>query len=233
LLREGIASVLRRTSYKVLAGVALPSELEPARFPTGRRVLTIIGLDGKNEIDDAAENIQLLRSLVPDSKIVLILETNGSVDLSRFLPLAFDSCVVNLRSPDILVKALELTLLNQRALVFGRAVGAWLGEQRKMSVMDVEDRSRGIQFSHRERQVLVSLAHGESNKAIARLCQLSEATIKVYLKAVLRKTNAKNRTQAAIWAIKHGFHNAALDDHTGQELIGDAPSLSPTDAGTA
>jgi DNA-binding NarL/FixJ family response regulator len=46
------------------------------------------------------------------------------------------------------------------------------------------------------------------NKVIARLCHISEATVKVHLKAILRKTNARNRTQAAIWAIEHGLADA-------------------------
>jgi two-component system nitrate/nitrite response regulator NarL len=64
------------------------------------------------------------------------------------------------------------------------------------------------QLSHRERQVLICLSRGGSNKVIARLCHISEATVKVHLKAILRKTNARNRTQAAVWAIEHGVADA-------------------------
>jgi DNA-binding CsgD family transcriptional regulator len=74
--------------------------------------------------------------------------------------------------------------------------------------------SAAMQLSSRERKVLISLAHGRSNKAIARLCQLSEATVKVHLKAILRKTNTRNRTQAAIWAIEHQFREDALVEAT-------------------
>ena len=49
------------------------------------------------------------------------------------------------------------------------------------------------------------LVHGESNKLIARQLGITEATVKVHLKAVLRKLNVSNRTQAAIWAVRNGF----------------------------
>jgi DNA-binding NarL/FixJ family response regulator len=62
-------------------------------------------------------------------------------------------------------------------------------------------------LSPRERQILISLATGKSNKAIARLHNLSEATVKVHLKSILRKTKKHNRTQAAIWAIEQGFQD--------------------------
>jgi two-component system nitrate/nitrite response regulator NarL len=41
---------------------------------------------------------------------------------------------------------------------------------------------------------------GESTKIIARTCHIAEATVKIHLRAILRKLNAQNRTEAAIWA---------------------------------
>ena len=61
------------------------------------------------------------------------------------------------------------------------------------------------QLSERERQVLACLTRGESNKLIARNCSIAEATVKVHLKAILRKIAVSNRTQAALWALAHGL----------------------------
>jgi DNA-binding CsgD family transcriptional regulator len=80
------------------------------------------------------------------------------------------------------------------------------------------------QLSPRERQVAMCLAHGKSNKEIARLCTISEATVKVYLKAILRKMRLKNRTQAAVWVIRHGFG----DDYSKQRVSADNSPPSPT-----
>jgi len=60
-------------------------------------------------------------------------------------------------------------------------------------------------LSVRETQILRFLLSGYSNKAIARQLNIAEATVKVHLKGVLRKVNAANRTQAAIWALSHGL----------------------------
>jgi two-component system, NarL family, nitrate/nitrite response regulator NarL len=61
--------------------------------------------------------------------------------------------------------------------------------------------SDAVELSEREDQVLRCLICGSSNKAIARLLSISEATVKVYVKALLRKVRATNRTQVAIWGI--------------------------------
>jgi two-component system nitrate/nitrite response regulator NarL len=57
-------------------------------------------------------------------------------------------------------------------------------------------------LSGRERQILDCLVLGMSNKLIARQLSMAEATVKVHLKALLRKLQAKNRTQAAILAVR-------------------------------
>lgn len=56
-------------------------------------------------------------------------------------------------------------------------------------------------LSARERAVLLCLAIGDSNKVIARKLGIAEATVKVHVKAVLRKICVHNRTQAAVWAM--------------------------------
>lgn len=57
----------------------------------------------------------------------------------------------------------------------------------------------------RERQVLEGLCRGRSNKEIARELALSEPTIKLHVKLVCRKLEARNRTHAAMLAKEAGF----------------------------
>ncbi len=60
-------------------------------------------------------------------------------------------------------------------------------------------------LSEREEQILKALVRGHSNKVIARLCAVTEATVKVHMKSILRKIRVANRTQAAIWALANGY----------------------------
>jgi two-component system, NarL family, nitrate/nitrite response regulator NarL len=59
-----------------------------------------------------------------------------------------------------------------------------------------------VRLSERETVILQELVHGAPNKVIAQKLEITEATVKVHLKAILRKIRVKNRTQAAIWAVK-------------------------------
>ncbi|MGZ5917046.1 MAG: response regulator transcription factor [Methyloceanibacter sp.] len=55
-------------------------------------------------------------------------------------------------------------------------------------------------MSRREMLILRMLMQGASNKTIARNLVITESTVKVHMKAILRKLRLQNRTQAAIWA---------------------------------
>ena len=59
---------------------------------------------------------------------------------------------------------------------------------------------KGRNLSEREKEILCLLQQGAPNKIIARHLNVSEATVKVHVKAILRKVGASNRTQAAMWA---------------------------------
>jgi two-component system nitrate/nitrite response regulator NarL len=61
----------------------------------------------------------------------------------------------------------------------------------------------GRGLSEREEQILKALVRGHSNKMIARMHSVTEATVKVHMKSILRKIRVANRTQAAIWAIQN------------------------------
>jgi two-component system nitrate/nitrite response regulator NarL len=60
-------------------------------------------------------------------------------------------------------------------------------------------------LSGREVEVIRCLSQGKSNKFIARQWGISEATVKVHVKAILRKIHLSNRTEAALWARDHGL----------------------------
>ena len=57
----------------------------------------------------------------------------------------------------------------------------------------------------RERDVLRLIARGQSNKEIAATLHLTEGTVKGYVSAILAKLGVDDRTQAALYAVKHGL----------------------------
>ena len=60
-------------------------------------------------------------------------------------------------------------------------------------------------FSARELEVLTLLAEGLPNKLIARRLEISEKTVKAHLTRIFREIGVSDRTQAALWAERHGL----------------------------
>lgn len=69
----------------------------------------------------------------------------------------------------------------------------------------LEERAQRQQLTERERDVLESLIKGRSNKEIAHSLCVSDETVKSHLKTLFAKLGVRDRTEAAITAIRHGI----------------------------
>jgi two-component system nitrate/nitrite response regulator NarL len=110
-------------------------------------------------------------------------------------------------SPEVLTKSFELIMLGEtvvpsvvlRSIMIGAAPRRDERLQDNTAEPDLSD-MKSCKLSAREMEILGCLREGAPNKLIARKLKITEATIKVHVKAILRKIGASNRTQAAMWA---------------------------------
>jgi two-component system, NarL family, response regulator LiaR len=79
------------------------------------------------------------------------------------------------------------------------------------AVRETSTRRRPLdQLSPRELEVLTALAHGRSNRQIARAMSISEETVKAHVSSILAKLQLADRTQAAIFGLQQ--HLVSLDE---------------------
>ena len=82
----------------------------------------------------------------------------------------------------------------------------WLFEQvRKLASPGFEDDSRFVPLSAREMEILQYVVRGSSNKEIAHALEISQQTVKNHISSILRKLDVKDRTEAAVYALRHGW----------------------------
>jgi two-component system nitrate/nitrite response regulator NarL len=231
LVREGVAALLHNSIYKVVASISKTENLGKVRFPTDRRNLVIYSIDGFDDhYEEVSASIRFLRSTFSDCKIVLVAAECVRIDFERITSMAPDGVILNLESRDILLMSLELALSDLRILVLGQHPNPFIFDTESVASNDIADGKPPVatasvnpRLSVREQHVLDRLAQGKANKTIARECAITESTVKVHLKAILRKINVSNRTQAAIWAVAHGYGGATRVEMTINNQVHQAP----------
>ena len=88
---------------------------------------------------------------------------------------------------------------------------AWATGQLRQSGNTIETGKMLEVLTHRETEILGCLTEGAPNKMIARQLGITEATVKIHVKSLIRKIGLQNRTQAALWAIQVGYVKTPVD----------------------
>ncbi|MGO4386514.1 LuxR C-terminal-related transcriptional regulator [Microvirga sp. 2YAF29] len=208
LLREGLRRILAETAYDP---VGLSSNLVEALGgldDSGKVFLLII--DAARDHQETCQQVRQLKESQPLARAVMLVDDYDLAEVFAAFQAGADAYLMKSISCEVLIKTLDLVMLGET--VFPSAVLDLLREQvlQRADEVDVqnapkpgEDSAPAKGLSVRETVILRCLMDGDSNKLIARKFDITEATVKVHVKAILRKIHAKNRTQAAIWAASH------------------------------
>jgi two-component system nitrate/nitrite response regulator NarL len=184
LVKDALSSVL------VTAGFAILPETD--QYADG--VVVII------DFDDYKNPDALLAHQQNGSKIVVLANELDCRGLEHDQIAALSGILTYDLSAEPFVRSLRLICSGER--VFPREP-TMRSKPRIPSRETSPRRSDVDRLSPREREILSHLTEGHSNKGIARILGITEATVKVHLKSLLRKISVDNRTQAAIWALSN------------------------------
>lgn len=170
------------------------------------------------EASDGVEGIELYRLLQPDvvvldlrlprmggfdvivelrkeprpARIVVLSNYRGSEDVYRAIQSGAIGYLTKDASGEELIDAIRHAEMNLRFL--------------PQVVMDrLLERIPSLELTPREKEVLVCITQGRSNREIADELNIAEKTVRMHVSAVLEKMGARDRTQATIYAIQRGL----------------------------
>ncbi len=209
LFREGLKILLSGSQFEVVGEVDNVGQTHAA---LGDKSPTIVLLDFSAEPEHAAEDLAHLHNLLPDAKIVVLAEALYSHTLAACLGAGAHGYLIKDISVDALLQSLRLVMQGEK--VFPTHLAALLVNGMASFAPTRNNKANSHGLSVREVQIMQCLVQGDSNKIIANRLGITESTVKVHMKSLLRKIDATNRTQAAIWALNNGF----------------APTFAPTEA---
>ncbi len=199
LFRIGLRELLERRGLEVVdavgdceVGIALVLETQPDVVLLDMRMPQMSGL----------EVLQILRDKGQQMPVVILTTSRVETDVIASLQCGAQGYLLKDMEPDDLIRSLndivsgQTVVANELTMVLARAVRGD-GLAKSESAMD--------QLTPREQEILCLLAEGQSNKVIARNLGISDGTVKLHVKAILRKLDVHSRVEAAVIAVEQKF----------------------------
>lgn len=203
LFRVGLEGLLTSRGIDVVASlrdgqncVKTIKELQP----------DIVLLDMRMPGTDGLGVLKLIRQQSIASPVVMLTTSSDSDDLIESLKAGAQGYLLKDMDPEELVTALKDIVLGKTVVapdlapVLARAV-----QGKPPHPQYPEKESPFASLTPREAEILALLAEGQSNKGIARSLGISDGTVKLHVKAILRKLGVHSRVEAAVMAVEKGI----------------------------
>jgi len=201
LFRIGLESILERRGVTVIAsladgeeGIRLTEELNP----------DIVLLDMRMPLISGTKVLQKIRDKNIEIPVVILTTSNEETDLIESLRNGAQGYLLKDMDPDELVTALH-DVLRGKTTVAPELTNV-LAKVVQQGDKHTEDKSGPFaELTPREHEILCHLAEGQSNKVIARNLGISDGTVKLHVKAILRKLEVHSRVEAAVIAVEQNL----------------------------
>lgn len=204
LVRKGLEQLLASRGVDVVAsvgsgreGIAQALALQP----------DIILLDVKMPEMSGTETLKELRAAGVAAPILMLTMSREETDLQAALRNGATGYLLKDMDHEDLVPALQDALRGNNVVakeLIGSLTRLVQGQSAKV-VAKPASADALAELTPRELEILRHLAEGQSNKAIGRALDITDGTVKLHVKSILRKLGARSRVEAAVFAVEHGL----------------------------
>jgi two-component system nitrate/nitrite response regulator NarL len=201
LFRVGLQELLTRRDITVIdavgdgaEGVVLAKEHEP----------DVVLLDLRMPVMDGLSVLRRLRESGLTMPVVMLTTSTEERDLVESLRNGAQGYLIKDMEPDEVISALE-EIVGGSTVVAPELTGVLARVVQGGGSEPLPPEDPFAELTPREREILCHVAEGQSNKVIARNLGISDGTVKLHVKAVLRKLGLHSRVEAAVMAVEHGL----------------------------
>jgi DNA-binding NarL/FixJ family response regulator len=190
LVRMGLVALVNMEPDMTVVGESSNGEEVVGVYEKLRPDLALMDL--RMPIKDGVQATTQIRKNFPEARILMLTTYDGDEDIHRALQAGAQGYVLKNSTRETLIPALRAVAAGQR----------WIPED---VATRLASRDAFAELTPRELEVLRQLAKGLANKEIADMLNLSEHTVKGYLKSILSKLRVADRTEAVTTAIQRGI----------------------------
>lgn len=200
LFRVGLLELLERRGIEVIdavgdsdVGIRLARDCAP----------DVVLLDLRMPGASGLEVLRRMREQGIDRRVAMLTTSSDERDVVDSLQAGVSGYLLKDMEPDDLVAALEGIIAGE-TIVAPELTGALARAVRQESVV-VDPQAAFADLTPREAEILCHLAGGQSNKVIGRELGISDGTVKLHVKSILRKLEVRSRVEAAVLAVEKGL----------------------------
>jgi two-component system, NarL family, response regulator len=191
LMRVGIAAIINARKDMSVVAQAGTGEEALERYRQYKPDITLMDLRLPG-LMSGVEAITAIRAIEPRARFIVVTTYDGDEDIHRALEAGAQGYVIKGMPYQTLVDALL------RVHTGGRFLPPPVARALASRVPDSD-------LSAREREVLQLMAGGNSNKQIASVLGITEATVKSHVSTILQRLDVQDRTQAVVTALQRGL----------------------------
>lgn len=154
--------------------------------------------------------IPALKDAAPGTRILMLTVSENENDLAAALRAGADGYLLKTVESDHLGDTIVKVLDGESVIspeMLTKLVSVFRARPAESAPTPLEPASGPSPdlLSPREREILLLIARGDSNKLIARSLDIAETTVKIHVQHILRKLGLSSRVQAAVYATAHGL----------------------------
>lgn len=207
LFRSGIKALLQRQAgFEVVgeAGDALEG-IKRAKSLQPDVVLLDIHMPGMT----GREAVRLIGEEAPNARVIMLTVSEDAQDLIETLRAGAQGYLLKNIETDFLLNAIRRAMDGESVMSPQMTSKLMQSVRHSATASPAPAANEVDRLSLREREILVALARGISNKEIARELDLAESTVKIHVQSILKKLNLSSRVQAAVYAVEQGIASRA------------------------
>lgn len=204
IFRLALADLLQRNGVAPL--VLNTGSVQEAKLEIAARGLQLAIIDLSMPDHQALDLLQYLKEQQPFCKGVMLLQGRFNDELMAAIRMEADGFLTKNHTPEEMVGLIRRVLQGQ--MVISDSLTNVLALTLRSGGSEEEEKNTDS-LTAREQEVLSYIASGMSNKAIASKLSITDGTVKVHVKHMLKKLGFRSRVEAAVWASERGFKKAA------------------------
>lgn len=201
LFRSGIKALLSRQPELEVVGEAADGADGVKRAASLKPDVVLLDLNMPGL--SGVEALRLMLQDNPGLAVVMLTVSEDADDLAAALTGGARGYLLKNIDADFLTRSIQRAAAGES--VMSEAMTATLMRQFRSNAERPPQPADSDRLTPREREILGHLAHGESNKEIARSLDLAESTVKIHVQNILKKLELSSRVQAAVYAVEHGL----------------------------